>query len=225
MKVSPFLFAGVSTALALQLQAATNSLPASAALPLGTSTTRGFAVRTLQGAAEPALANNILRAVRQLNGTLTDTNGLVVPNQALPPDAGLVWAKDGINFERESAQVDVADADGNVVASFLPEFFPGIPGTGAHTDNFVVEAVTFLELASGTYTFGVNVSADRTDVNNDDGFQVSTALNPRDFFATKLGDFERNVATKPFSSNQRNEAAFTLIITQAGLYPVRLVYC
>ena len=88
MKVSPFLMAGVSAALALQLQAATNSLPASAALPLGSSSTRGFAVRTLQGPAEPALANNILRALRQLNGTLTDTNGVAVPNQAFPPDSG-----------------------------------------------------------------------------------------------------------------------------------------
>ncbi len=216
--------AGVSAALALQLQAATNSLPASAALPLGSSSTRGFAVRTLQGPAEPALANNILRALRQLNGTLTDTNGVAVPNQAFPPDSGSVWAKDGLNFEREGAQVDVSDADGNVIASFFPEFFPGIPGTGEHTDNFVVEAVTFLELAPGTYTFGVNAGADRTDVNNDDGFQVLTALNPRDFFATKLGEFERNAATKPFVGNQRNESTFTLVVSQAGLYPVRLVY-
>jgi alkylhydroperoxidase/carboxymuconolactone decarboxylase family protein YurZ len=216
--------AGVSTALAVQLNAATNSLPASAALPLGSSTTRGFAVRSLQGPAEPALGNNILRALRQLNGTLVDTNGVAVPNQAFPPDSGSVWAKDGINYEREAAQVDVSDVDGNVIASFLPEFFPGIPGSGGHTDNFVVEAVTFLELAPGTYTFGVNAGADRTDVNNDDGFQVLTALNPRDFFATKLGEFERNVATKPFSGNQRNESTFTLVVSQAGLYPVRLVY-
>ncbi len=181
-------------------------------------------MRTLQGPAQPALANNSLRAFRQLNGTLSDTNGVAVPDEAIKPTPDAAYAKDTINFEREAAQVDVSDADGNLFASFIAEAFPGIPGTGEHTDNFVTEVVTFLELAPGTYTFGVNVSADRTDVNNDDGFQALTALNPRDFTATKLGEFERNAATKPFASNQRNETTFTVVVSQAGLYPLRLVH-
>ena len=226
MKASPFLLAGASAALAMQIQAATNSLPASAALPLGSSTTRGFAVRTVQGPAEPALANNILRAIRQLNGTLADTNGVVVPNQAFPPDSGAVFAKDTINFEREAVQVDVVNPDDEFtpLASFFPELFPGIPGSGEHTDNFATEVVAFLELSPGTHTFAVNAGADRTDVNNDDGFQVLTATNPRNFFATKLGEFERGASVKPFSGNQRNESTFSVTVTQAGLYPIRLVH-
>jgi hypothetical protein len=226
MKVSPFLLAGASAALAVQIQAATNSLPATAALPLGSSTTRGFAVRTVQGPAEPALANNILRAIRQLNGTLTDTNGVAVPNQAASPPAGTAYAKDTINFEREAVQVDVVNPDDEFtpLASFFPELFPGIPGSGEHTDNFATEVVAFLELAPGTYTFGVNAGADRTDVNNDDGFQVLTATNPRNYFATKLGEFERGPSVKPFSGNQRNESTFTVVVSQAGIYPVRLLH-
>ncbi len=224
MKASPFLLAGATAALALQLEAATNTLPATLALPLGSSTTRGVSVRTVQGPAEPALANNVLRALRQLNGTLTDTNGVAVANEAVPPSTGAAYTVGAVNFEKDAAEVDVADADGNVFAAFLPELFPGIPGTGGHTDNFATEVVTFLELAPGTYTFGVNAGADRTDVNNDDGFQVLTGANPRDFFATKLAEFERNAATKPFTGNQRNETAFTLVVTQAGLYPIRIVH-
>ena len=58
----------------------TNTLPTTASLPATGSTTRGFVLRSLQGPAEPSLANNSVRALRQINGTLTDTNGVLVPN-------------------------------------------------------------------------------------------------------------------------------------------------
>ena len=53
-------------------QAATNTLPSSAALPLGSASSRGFVVRTVQAPATPALLNNSIRALRQINGSLKD---------------------------------------------------------------------------------------------------------------------------------------------------------
>ncbi len=206
------------------LQAATNTLPASAALPLGSSTTRGFIVSPAQGPATPPLANNSLRALRQINGTLTDDMGMLLTNQVVYSEGGDHFTRDTINFEKDSVGFDLLDLNGTAVAYFTTAFFPGIPGSGGHTDNFAVEVVTGLELQPGTYTFGVSVAADRTDVNNDDGYVVSSAdhINPRDFFTQQIGAFERNA--QAFTANQRNENTFTLIVTKAGIYPVRLLY-
>ena len=64
---------------AFGLQAGTtNDLPASAALPLNSSTTPGFVVRSVQGPETPPLANNSIRALRQIDGTLTDASGTLV---------------------------------------------------------------------------------------------------------------------------------------------------
>lgn len=220
---SSFCIAGMLGA-GVTLAAAPIELPASAALPLGTSSNRGFVVRTLQAPAEPVLGNNALRAVRQLNGTLVDNTGAPVPNEAVAgPDTGGSYFLDLIAFEKDAAGLDIYDApDGSVVASIYTELFPGIPGSGGHTDNFVLEAVGFLELAPGTYTFGVAANAERTDVNNDDGFTLSVARNPRDYFGLSLGGFSRNAPG--FQNDWRNETTFAVQVPTAGLYPFRIVY-
>ncbi len=203
----------------------TNNLPASAQLPASGSNERGFIVRTVQGPAEPALSNNGVRALRQLNGTLVDAAGAAVPNEALPGSltspagANLV---DTVNFELDGSPVDVTDIEGNLITSFAPSVFPGIPGNGSHTDNFAVEVVGFLKLPAGVTTFGVSVGADRTDVNNDDSYSVFVGTNPRDFFATKVGEFERN--SRAFQNKQRNENQFAVNAPVAGVYPFRLIY-
>ena len=64
-------------------------LPAAAALPLGSSTTRGFIVRTVQAPTGEIVENSLLRAVRQINGTLPDSLGGVMANDAIAgPGAG-----------------------------------------------------------------------------------------------------------------------------------------
>ena len=127
-----------------------------------------------------------------------------------------------LNYEKDAVGVDVFDLDGNLLASFFPEFFPGIPGTGAHADNFALEAVGFLELTAGVHTFGVSVTADRTDVNDDDGYQVFVAPNPRDYFGLKVGEYER--IAPGFQANWRNENQFTVEAPVAGIYPFRILY-
>ena len=120
--------------------------------------------------------------------------------------------------------MDITDAEEppNVIWSFVGDLFPGIPGTGGHTDKFAVEVVTYLELSQGLHTFGMSVSADRTDVNDDDGYQVFVGENPRSLFATKVAEFQR--IARPFASDQHIENRWTVEAPVAGIYPFRMVY-
>ncbi|MGD0539386.1 MAG: hypothetical protein ABSC03_17270, partial [Verrucomicrobiota bacterium] len=86
--------------------------------------------------------------------------------------------------------------------------FPGIPGTMGTTGDATMEVLTFLEFpAAGTYQMGVN---------SDDGFKVTTANNPRDRFATVLGEFDG----ARFSA----DTLFSFTIAQPGFYPFRLIW-
>jgi len=89
MKISPRLvwfIASLTIVAALPgaARAATTVLPIEAAAPTNSSTTRGFIVRSAQGPQTPPLANSIVRALKQLNGTLTDASGTSVTNEAVP---------------------------------------------------------------------------------------------------------------------------------------------
>ena len=227
MKLTRSLWSLAALAALQSAQAGTttNNLPASAQLPVAGSTERGFIVRVAQGPAEPALANNGVRALKQINGTLVDASGAVVPNEATagsvtsPAGAHLV---DTVNFELDATPVDITDIEGNLITSFAPNTFPGIPGSGSHGNNFAVEVVGFLKLPAGVTTFGVSVGTDRTDVNDDDAYSVFVGANPRDFFAPKVGEFERN--SRAFQNNQRNENQWAVNAPVAGVYPFRLIY-
>jgi hypothetical protein len=220
-RLAPILGA-VCSAL-LSTHAATVTLPESAAAPPGSSSTRGFIVRSVQAPSDAEVANSFLRAIRQLNGTLTDAGGEPIPNEALPgPNAGGTYFIDEISFEREGQIFDITDGEGNVIVPYVGDLFPGIPGTGMHTDKFALEIVTYLELTAGVHEFGVSVSADRTDVNDDDGYQVFVGANPRDLFATKVAEYQR--LAQPFTSDQHIENRWSVEAPVTGIYPFRLVY-
>jgi hypothetical protein len=222
LRIAGLLGAGVLLT-ALPGVAATINLPAGAALPTGSSTTRGFTVRTVQAPADATVANNAIRALKQVNGTLTDAAGVVLANEAVAgPDAGGAYTVDTINFEREAQDVTISDLDGNVLNTFVSQFFPGIPGTGGHTEKFAVEVVGFLELKAGDVTFGISTTAERTDINDDDAYQVFVARNPRDYFGLKVAEFER--IAPGFQNGWRNENRFTVNAPSAGLYPFRILY-
>jgi len=204
-----FLFAVIGSAAPVVLS------PASA-LPPGSGVDRGFIVRTAQGPTNEVLANSFSRAVRQLNGTLRDSTGQIVSNEALPgprPDGG--YTAELVNFELDGLPVL------NFMFNSTP--FPGVPGNEQSRDSFAVEVVGFLNLLAGDYTFGVSVGADRTDVNDDDGYTVLSDVNPRSIFATRVGEYQRTV-TQPFASNQHNTNYFQVTAPQDGLYPFRIVY-
>ncbi len=217
------LVAGL-VASAIGAHAAATTLPTSAALPLGSSTTRGMLVRTVQGPVTPPLANSLIRATKQLNGTLTDASGALVPNEANGgPNSDGSYNVDLVHFEKDAADFTVVDVSNTPIWGFSgPQYFPGIPGTGGHTDNFAAEVIAFVELPQGITTFGVSVATDRTDFNNDDSYVAFVAANPRDVFGTKIGEFERNAP--PFTGNTHNENTFQVNAPVAGIYPIRIVY-
>src|ERR1039457_6936286 len=78
--------------------------------------------------------------------------------------------------------------------------FPGLPGTNGSLLNFAMEAITYLHLTPGTYTFGVN---------SDDGFRLTSA-------ALQLGVFD--------AGRGAADPLFSFAVTQAGYCPFRLVY-
>jgi len=204
-------------------RAATVVLPSDAAAALGTSTTRGLIVRTVQAPELTVVGNSLVRAVKQLNGTLTDGSGAAVPNEATPgPNSDGSYFQDTINFERDGLPIDVMDPSANILASFTPGLFPGVPGSGGHTLNFATEVVGFVELPAGTYTFGISVGADRTDANNDDGYQVFVGANPRDYFNASVAAYER--IAQGFVVDQHIENQFTVQAPVSGIYPFRIVY-
>ncbi len=208
---------------ATTVHAATINLPPSAAGAAGSASEPGFTVRAVQAPEATEVANNFVRALQQLNGTLKDAAGVAVPDEATAgenPDGS--HNVDILNFELEGNQVDVVNVAGELIYSFFPTTFPGIPGSGGQITKFALEAVAFLELPAGETTFGVSVGTDRTDVNDDDSYQVFVGEVPRDFFATKVGEFERNAP--PFVANTRNENIWTVNAPQAGVYPFRVVY-
>jgi hypothetical protein len=204
-------------------QAASVPLPATAAGGAGSASERGFVVRTVQAPEASQVPNNFVRALQQLNGTLKDATGALVANEASPgQNADGSYNVDLLDFERDGAEFEVVDVANQPLQFFLSTPFPGIPGSGGHTTRFAVEAVAYLDLPAGETTFGVSVGTDRTDVNDDDSYQVTVGAVPRDFFATKVGEFERNAP--PFVPNTHSENTWTVNAPQAGIYPFRLVY-
>lgn len=202
----------------------TNNIPASLAGAAGSYSNRGFIVRAAQAAETAEVNNNYIRAIRQLNGTLTDSTGAAIADESTPgPESGGAYYVDTINFERDGNPFDVIDGDGVYLWSFTPGPFPGIPGAGGHTKKFAVEAVAYVELPLGATTFGVSVGTDRTDVNDDDGYEVYVGANPRDFLAQRVASFERSAPA--FRSDTHAENTWTVVTTQAGIYPFRITYC
>ncbi len=222
----PIILAGATLSF-WQLSAATNDLPASIKLPLGTSTTRGFVVRTVQAPEAVTVGNSLQRALKQLNGTLADSTGALISNEATPgAGAAGAYTVDTLNFDADGNTYDILQAPGTpdeaVLFTLNPVLFPGIPGTGGHTLNFATEAVAYLELPAGVTTFGVSVGADRTDVNDDDSYVAFAGQNPRDFFAAQVGSYERG-GVQAFKSNQHSENTWSVNAPSAGIYPFRIV--
>ncbi len=82
--------------------------------------------------------------------------------------------------------------------------FPGIPGTEGGNDNFAIEAIGYLDLKPGVYVIG-GVS--------DDSMRLSIGSDPRDVVnSVRLVD------------TVLGRALTTVIVTNAGIYPLRVLY-
>jgi hypothetical protein len=193
-------------------------LPPTAAYPPGSGSNPGYTVRTVQAPEEAVIDNTFLRAVRQLNGTLTDAEGAILPDVSEPgPQPG------GVTF---TDFVDFAEEEFNSSGQFFEDrLFPGL-ALGGLKNNFATEVVAYVELPAGPIRMGVTAGFARTDEVNDDGWKLFCGPNPRSYFATEIAEFERDAPGFPngtqLAAGNRNE--FTINVPQAGVYPFRLLY-
>jgi hypothetical protein len=169
------------------------------------------------------VVNSFTRALRQIDGTLLDSANNLVTNMAIPgTNANSAYYLDTVNYEINASFINISDPSG-VVGSFQADFFPGIPGDEGQTTQFAVEAVGLVQLQAGFYSLGVAVGADRTDVNDDDGYSLFVGANPRDFFATKIADYDRG-SIPAFTADQHVENPIDMVAPVTGVYPFRIVH-
>jgi hypothetical protein len=176
----------------------------------------GFAVRahrigTPRG---PGTGNSVEATETQLAGRFTDA--LHVPLANLASTAGStggVFTVPLINFEQFGDDIDIFNPTNSPdnFNSVEPAgrarpntTFPGI-SIGV-PDHFALEVLTFLELSAGCHTLGVN---------SDEGFRVTLGHSQ---FGTVLGEFDRDVGRRAA------DTTFQIIVTNAGVYPIRLAY-
>lgn len=182
------------------------SLPASFAYPTSAAvaSSSGMKVRIVQATSSPTLPNTSDRAEQQLAGTLIDPlTGEPFLNEAIPstdnPDGAY-----NMEFLNLSVESGLALERGNFRDPEFPDQpFPGL----AHNNNIAVEVLAYLELQPGRYYMGVN---------SDDGFVVYAGPNARDLFAMDLGRYDGGRGSA--------DSIFQFLVTEAGLYPFRLVY-
>jgi len=191
-------------------------LPSDAAQAPGSATTPGFIVRTVQASTTNDIANakNLSRAIQQLNGTLLDLSGVLVPDLAIPgPNADGSYNENTINFHLDGTDYGVALGDAP---------FPGIPGSEGSGNMFASEVVTYLDLSAGVHQLGVSVSTARTDVNDDDGYAVYVGPDARNILSPVIATFNRG--TVPSFATSFTTNRITVVAPVAGIYPFRLVY-
>jgi hypothetical protein len=191
-------------------------LPADAAAPLGSAHTPGFILRSAQAANDVAILNpnTLARAIKQLNGTLTDTGGVLVANASFPgPNPDGSYDVDLVNFHLDASSYALFQDD---------SFFPGVPGMDGGLDNFATEVVTYLELPAGVHQVGVTVNTDRTDIGTDDGYTIFSGRDARDFQALVVGSFFRGSVPGFSSAFTTNE--FSLVAPVDGVYSFRVVF-
>lgn len=195
-------------------------IPDGIAGPLEAGQNRGFRAISAQAPDLTEIPNSSIRAIQQLNGTLVSGGDLVEDEAEKGGNPDGSFDIDVINFEKD-ANPEVIDQ------TFFPDDteFPGIPGTGGHTTLFTTEFLTFLELSAGNHTFNAQLFVGRVDASpsNDNGLQVFTGTNPRDFFATEIASFVRPADAPAFSSTPW-DYEFTITAPVAGIYPVRILY-
>ncbi|MBU6402212.1 MAG: hypothetical protein KGS61_17985, partial [Verrucomicrobia bacterium] len=127
---------------------------------------------------------------------------------SIPPAVDQYWAVTNvICFERSATAFGAYD--GAAIDGFSTTLWPGIPGSNSSYERFACEAITYLYLPAGTNTFIVNT---------DDDFKLTIGVraNPDDAFRVEAGRFEGGRGT--------SDSVMSVIVQQAGYYPVRCTY-
>ncbi|HUA65133.1 MAG TPA: hypothetical protein VME24_04750 [Alphaproteobacteria bacterium] len=173
------------------------TLPGSWALPLTANYSRGFSEDIAKGddsAASGDFLPNIARAAAQLAGTLTNSS-TGTPYANEALNGGVYTETNTINYAVDS------EFDGLFPpTSAFPDIAPG------QTNNVAMAADMYALLSPGVYNF---------DVYSDDGFQFSAGNAPASTnLILGIADYGRAAAGTEFS----------FIVTNAGLYPMQLIY-
>ena len=180
------------------------TIPASFAVTGVDPTKAGFRLQTWQGSGS---ATRVYWANEQVAGL----HGTNAANLTGFNDSGYLDYQTFLNFNITPSSVSGGAEQGDFTTNngYADVLFPGLPGTvGNGTDNSSLEVLCFLQFsAPGLYEMGVN---------SDDGFAVTTGPNPKDRFAPVLGEFD--------SGRGSSDTRFSLVVTNAGYYPVRLLW-
>ena len=97
------------------------TLPVSALLPTGSGANTGFVVKAVQAPPEAVIDNTFLRAIRQINGTLTDAEGTVIEDISEPgPQPGGVTYADTVDFADEEFNGSGQFFESKLASRFLP---------------------------------------------------------------------------------------------------------
>jgi len=178
-----------------------SSIPGADAVTGVNTTLPGFKISPWQSGNQPNSINWTLEQFAGLHGT---------------NDADLTGANNGtfdytglINFNITPAAGGIGQDNGDFRQPDYPDvLFPGLPSNTGLDGSSAESIVTYLQFASpGLYQFGVN---------SDDGFLLSEGKSPNDWFANQLGSF--NGPKGP------SDVLFTVAVTNAGIYPVRLLW-
>src|SRR6266545_1960069 len=196
----------------------------------------GFSARIhqIRRPRSPGDGNTIAMAERQLAGGFIDPGtGLpyastIVPGTSgpNPDDPDLIhYNLDVINWNEFGSQAACTSSNdiGNFQKSDTITYpqdvqdtdIPGLygcvdtsnPDAAGYNDNMVVETIAYLDLPSGSYTFGVN---------SDDGFKVSVAPGVGDVLGLTLGSFN--------GGRGSSDTLFDVYVPTSGIYPVRLLW-
>jgi|GEM_PF-3135615 len=179
------------------------TLPGADAQPLGSVTIPGFAIHIAKApdsAPDSDFPNTLARAELQLLGLVTNSNGVAYAN--------LATNGSGSNFYAESNTVNY-DITGFATgsATFATKSpFPYVPAA-ATNDLMAMAAETYLQLGVGQYVVLVR---------SDDNFQLTCGPTPAN----------TNFYIAAYDNGRNNAFPTTMYlnVTNAGLYPMRLLY-
>jgi hypothetical protein len=179
-------------------------LPLSLATPLGSGTDPGFRIRVMRArgdAPQDLFPPTIERAEAQLAGQIIDPDtNLPFDNTAGGPNGdGLYTETNSINYGRNGP-------NGGAQGIFQGDsYFPYMDD--ASTANSVMEVVAYVQLPqAGSYKFGFRFA---------EGYRLTTGTTASSNNIV-LGQFVTTLGS--------SEATCTFSISQAGLYPFRLVW-
>jgi hypothetical protein len=145
---------------------------------------RGFKVRTVQAEMGANLANELQRAEDQL-----------AVNSTIPKVVDTSVVEQVINMAQDAGS-----------SGYFPDEYlvPGLEPEINGTDDFAVEIQAWLELAAGTYRFGVVT---------DDGYKVSSGSDPKD-----------KEPVLAFHNGGPANETFDFVVPVSGFYPFRMIW-